>query len=62
VFAGHIGAALANGRSGRRLNIGAFVLAALLLDVVLWLFVLLGWDSVVIPASFSATYAWKDSQ
>jgi hypothetical protein len=56
VFAGHIGAALAIARSERRINVGAFVLAALLLDVVLWLFVLLGWESVVIPPTFSTTH------
>jgi hypothetical protein len=56
VFAGHIGAALAIGRSERRINVAAFVLAALLLDVVLWLFVLIGWESVVIAPSFSATH------
>jgi hypothetical protein len=56
VFAGHIGAALAIGRSERRINVAAFVLAALLLDVVLWLFVLIGWESVVIPSTFGATH------
>src|SRR5262245_56870374 len=56
VFAGHIGAALAIGRSERRVNVGVFVVAALLLDIALWLFVLLGWESVVIPPSFSATH------
>jgi hypothetical protein len=56
MFAGHVGAALAIGRVERRINAGAFVFAALLLDVVLWLFVLLGWESVVIPPNFTATH------
>lgn len=56
MFAGYIGAALVIGRSERRVNVGAFVLAALLLDVVLWGFVLLGWESVVIPPTFVATH------
>jgi hypothetical protein len=56
MFAGHIGAALAIGRAERSVNIGAFVSAALLLDFVLWLFVLLGWESVLIPADFAATH------
>jgi hypothetical protein len=56
MFAGHIGAALAIGRSARRVNIGVFMLAALWLDVALWLFVLLGWESVVIPATFITTH------
>lgn len=56
MFAGHIGAALAIGRAERSVNVGAFVSAALLLDFVLWLFVLLGWESVLIPADFAATH------
>jgi hypothetical protein len=56
MFAGHAGAALAIGRVGRRVNVGAFVFAALLLDVVLWLFILLGWESVTIPANFPSTH------
>jgi hypothetical protein len=53
MFAGHIGAALAIGRVERRINVGAFVVAALLLDAILWLFVLLGWESVTVPADFA---------
>jgi hypothetical protein len=56
VFAGHVGAALAIGRAERRIPVAAFVLAALWLDVVLWLCVLLGWESVVIPSDFAATH------
>ena len=44
MFAGHIGTALAIGSVERRVNVGAFVVAALLLDLVLWLLVLLGWE------------------
>lgn len=56
MFAGHVGAALAIGRWERRVSVAVFVLAALLLDVALWLFVLVGWESVVIPPTFSATH------
>jgi hypothetical protein len=56
VFAGHIGAALAIGCAERRVNVGVFIGAALLLDVMLWLFVLLGRESVTIPADFAATH------
>ena len=56
MFAGHIGAALAIGRAQRAVNVGVFVAAALLLDFLLWLFVLLGWESVAIPADFAATH------
>ena len=56
MFAGHVGAALAIGRVERRVNVGALIFATLLLDVALWLFVLLGWESVAIPADFPRTH------
>jgi hypothetical protein len=56
LFAGHVGVALAIGRVERRVNVGIFVTAALLLDFVLWLFILLGWESVSIPDDFAATH------
>jgi hypothetical protein len=52
MFAGHLGAALAVARADRRVNVGTFVLAAMLLDVLLWLFVLLRWESAAIPGDF----------
>ena len=56
MFAGHVGAALALGRVERRVNVGVFVFAALVLDVLLWLLVLVGLESVTSPANFSATH------
>ncbi len=56
MFAGHIGAGLAIGRAERRVNVGWFIAAALLLDFVLWVCVLLGWESVTIPADFANTH------
>ena len=56
MFAGHVGAAMLIGRAERRVNVGAFIFAALLLDVVLWLFILLGWESADIPANFASTH------
>jgi hypothetical protein len=56
MFAGHVGAALAFGRADRRINVGAFVAAALLLDLLLWTFVLLGWESVTLPADYARTH------
>jgi hypothetical protein len=56
MFAGHVGAALAIGRGEPQINAGIFVFAALLLDVLLWIFVLLGWESVTIPADFASTH------
>jgi TRAP-type C4-dicarboxylate transport system permease small subunit len=56
MFAGHIGAGLAIGRLERRINVGVFIFAAVLIDFMLWLFVLFGWESVTIPADFAATH------
>lgn len=56
MFAGHVGAGLAIARAERRANVGVFVAAALLLDLVLWVLVLLGWESVAIPAHFVSTH------
>ena len=56
MFAGHVGAAMAIGRAERRVNLGILVFAAVFLDFVLWLLVLLGWESVAIPANFNATH------
>jgi len=54
MFVGHVGAALAIGRAERRVNVGVFVFATLLLDVVLWLLVLLGWESITISPTLPA--------
>ncbi len=56
MFAGHVGAALAISQAEKRSNVGVFVLAALLLDVVLWLLILAGYESVTIPAAFVHTH------
>jgi membrane-bound metal-dependent hydrolase YbcI (DUF457 family) len=56
MLAGHIGVGLAIGRWERRVNVAVFVAAALLLDLLLWLFILLGWESVRIPADFLSTH------
>lgn len=56
MFVGHVGAAMVLHKAERRVNLGAFVFAALLLDVALWAFVLLGWEQVRIPADFAARH------
>jgi hypothetical protein len=53
MFAGHIGAALAVGSAEPKVNVGAFIFAALLLDLVLWILVLLGVESLTISANFA---------
>ena len=56
MFAGHVGAALALAGAERSVNAGAFVVAALLADLLLWTFILLGWESVKIPPDFATTH------
>lgn len=56
MFAGHLGVALAAGRIEPRVNVGTLAAASLLLDVLLWGFILAGWESVRIPAGFPRTH------
>ena len=56
MFAGHIGVAFAAARADSRVNVGVFAAAALLLDLLLWFFVLVGWESVAIPVDFARTH------
>jgi hypothetical protein len=56
MFAGHMGVGLALGRAERRVNVGLFIAAGFLLDMLLWLFVLLGWETVRLPADFARTH------
>jgi hypothetical protein len=53
MFVGHVGAGLAIARAEPRVNAGVFVGAALLLDVVLWVLVLLGIEHATIPRDFA---------
>src|SRR5262249_5360635 len=53
MFAGHVGAGMALSKLERRLNLGVFIFAAFILDVLLWAFVLRGWESVEVPSDFS---------
>ncbi len=56
MFAGHVGAALALKRAERRVNLGVLILAALLLDVLLWLVVLAGLEQVIVPADYASRH------
>jgi len=56
MFAGHLGIAFAAARVEPRINVGLLAAAALWLDLLLWSFVLLGWESVAIPADFPLTH------
>jgi hypothetical protein len=50
MFVGHPGAGLVAKRLAPRMNLGWLFLAAMLLDVLLWSFVLLGLEEVHVPA------------
>jgi hypothetical protein len=52
MFAGHLGAGLILKQVNPSVNLGVFFLAALFLDVMLWVFILLGIESIRIPADF----------
>jgi len=56
MFAGHVGVGLFLGRMERRVNVGVFIWAALLLDVLLWILVLAGRESVALPADIARTH------
>ena len=56
MFAGHVGAGLALSRADRSMNPGVLVFAAMLTDFLLWSFVLLGWESVSIPADYATSH------
>jgi hypothetical protein len=56
MFVGHLGAGLAAKRMAPRLSLGALFLAAMLLDVLLWVFVLLGLEEVHVPANFGEVH------
>ena len=56
MFVGHLGAALALKRADRRINLGTLLFAAMLFDLLLWIFVMLGIESVVVPPGFSTRH------
>lgn len=53
MFAGHLGAGLAAKAVVRDIPLGAAMGGALLLDVVLWLCVLAGWEQMIVPSGYA---------
>jgi len=53
MFVGHLGAGLAARAVARDINLGAAIAAALLLDAVLWLAVLAGWERMIVPPDYA---------
>jgi hypothetical protein len=56
MFVGHLGAGLAAKRLAPRLNLAVLFLAAMLLDALLWIFVLLGLEQVHVPKNFAKVH------
>jgi hypothetical protein len=56
MFVGHLGAGLAAKRLEPRLSLGVLFLAAMWLDALLWIFVLLGLEEVHVPASYGESH------
>ncbi|HSP20090.1 MAG TPA: hypothetical protein VLQ79_11280, partial [Myxococcaceae bacterium] len=56
MFVGHLGVGLALSAGSRRFRLGTLLGAALLLDVLLGVFVLAGWERVIVPPDFAATH------
>lgn len=53
MFAGHLAAGLALKRADKRINLGYLFFAALFLDFLLGIFVLLGLEQVIVPENYS---------
>ena len=53
MFIGHLGVGLAMKKADQRINLGLLFFAAMLLDVLLWIFVLLGIEQVIVPPNFA---------
>lgn len=54
MFVGHLGVGLALSARSRQFRLGTLLGAALLLDVLLGVFVLAGWERVIVPPDFAA--------
>ncbi|HHO55261.1 MAG TPA: hypothetical protein ENK21_02655 [Trueperaceae bacterium] len=53
MFAGHLAAGLALKKADKRINLGYLFFAALFLDFLLGIFVLLGLEQIIVPENFS---------
>jgi hypothetical protein len=53
MFVGHLGVGLGAKRLAPEVSLGVLFLAAMLLDALLWVFVLLGWEAVHVPTNFA---------
>ena len=56
MFVGHLGAGLAAKRLAPSVNLGVLFLAAMGLDALLWIFVLLGLEAIHVPENFEKAH------
>lgn len=56
MLVGHLGAGLAAKAAAPRVGLGTLFVAALLLDIILWLFVILKLEGVVVPPDFETRH------
>jgi len=53
MFVGHFGAGLLFKRAEREVNLGIYFLAAMLPDIILWVLVLMGLESIGVPTNYA---------
>ena len=59
MFIGHLGAGLAMRKFDKKTNLAWFFVSVLFLDLLLWVFVLLGFEKVIVPENFEKLHYLK---
>jgi hypothetical protein len=59
MFIGHLGAGLAMRKFDKKTNLAWFFVSVLFLDLLLWVFILLGFERVIVPADFENLHYLK---
>jgi hypothetical protein len=59
MFIGHLGAGLAMRKFDKKTNLAWFFVSVLFMDLLLWTFVLLGFEQVIVPAEFEKLHYLK---
>lgn len=59
MFIGHLGAGLAMRKFDKKTNLAWFFVSVLFLDLLLWVFILLGIEQVIVPPNFESLHYLK---
>jgi hypothetical protein len=59
MFIGHLGAGLAMRKFDKKTNLAWFFISVLFLDLLLWIFILLGFEKVIVPRDFENLHYLK---